>query len=123
MWMPPLAAADTRALCWPDWMRMLVEDQPFTYGKEPEGEMQYWPQYQFTGPINHGPDRLMRYEDIPDRLHELPFVTEPVTDFPHYSRNGQMAGLTWEEVATPEAERCLSQWAKWDRDLYKEACR
>lgn len=104
------------------WLRLLIDEQPFRYGPEPEGERQYWPQYRFFEEMRPIPlDRVFRHESIPDRLHELPFVDNFVDDFPHYSKNGKMSGLTWDDIATHECHHLLTIWAGEDFRLYEEA--
>ena len=104
-----------------DWMRVLVTEQPIGYrvnGRADLGARQFWSQASLLGDARV--DRFFRFEDVPDAFIELPFVTA-TDDFPHYSGNNRLPGLTWDDVATDEAEELVWQWAGIDFALYKEA--
>ncbi len=102
-----------------EWMKTLAESHHIDYGRGRNGWLQYMSQADILHPEKC--DMMLRYEDVPDHLHCLPFVDEPVTDFPHYSRNGQMPGMTWADVGTDEAEHYLNMWAPLDGVLYEGA--
>jgi len=102
-----------------EWMKILSESHHIDYGNGPKGWIQYMAQADILNVVEYA--MILRFEDVPDQLHQLPFVDKPVTDFPHYSRNGQMHGLTWDDVGTDEAEHYLNIWAPMDGVLYEGA--
>jgi len=70
----------------------------------------HWPPLRHGKPIADRFDYILDFEEMPDCLTMLPFVSD-VTTFPHYNRNGaDLAG--WETPDTPETRALVREWTE-----------
>lgn len=104
--------------CFEEWMEMLVAG--VSYGSGPNDPVMFKSQSYHLSQIKHL-THLLRFESIPQALHHLPFVTKPVTSFPHLSKNTVQMQVTWADVVTPRTARLLVEWAGEDFEWYREA--
>lgn len=89
-----------------DFARILASGREIDY-RGSGGHAQFWPQSRHLEGVRV--DRYFNFNEVPNVYAELPFV-ERVVGFPHLSKNGWGASLTWEDIGSPEALESVVQW-------------